>query len=83
MFSGLAQAERQSALERLGMASRHELVFVRTTFGLRALRGQQVTEAGRAAHELSASGQLEALGNGLLGLLHGESGPKQRSARPL
>jgi hypothetical protein len=37
-----------------------------------------VTEARRAAHELTASGELEALCNGFLGLLHGESGRKQR-----
>jgi len=62
------------------MAHINELVPGGTTFGLRALRGQQVTEAGRAAHELSASGNLEALGDGLFGLLHGESGRKQRFA---
>jgi hypothetical protein len=31
-----------------------------------------VTEARRAAHELALSGEFEPLGNGLLGLLHGE-----------
>ena len=61
------------------MAFGDELVAGGTTFGLRALRGQQVPEAGRAANQLSASGNLEALGDGLFGLLHGESGRKQRA----
>jgi hypothetical protein len=41
-----------------------------------------VTEAGRAANKLSAGGQLEALGDGLFGLLHGEkrsNTPERRS----
>ena len=60
------------------MAHIDQLVTRSTTFGLRALRGQQVTEAGRAANQLSAGGKFEALGDGLFGLLHGESGRKQR-----
>ena len=59
------------------MAFSNELVLGSTTFGLRALRGQQVTEARRAADQLSFGGNLEALGNGLFGLLHGRSGRKQ------
>ena len=43
-----------------------------TTLLLRALRGQQVTEARRATHELTSRGELEALSHGLFGLLHGE-----------
>ncbi len=54
------------------MAYVNELVTGGTAFGLRALRRQQVTEAGRAANQLSAGGNLEALGDGLFGLLHGE-----------
>ena len=60
------------------MAGSHELVAGGTSFGLRALRGQQVTETGRAADQLTRTGYLEALGNGLFCLLHGGSGPKQR-----
>lgn len=60
------------------MAFGDELVTRGTTFGLRALRGKQVTEAGRAANQLSGSGNFEALGDGLFGLLHGEKGRKQR-----
>lgn len=54
------------------MAISHQLVSGRTTLLLRALRAKQVTEARRAAHELALRGYLEPLGNGLLGLLHGE-----------
>ena len=61
------------------MTGSHELVAGGTSFGLRALRGQQVTETGRAADQLTRSGYLEALGNGLFGLLHVESGGKQRT----
>ena len=42
------------------MAHIDQLVTRSTTFGLRALRGQQVTEAGRAADKLSFGGNLEA-----------------------
>lgn len=68
----LTQTERQSALERPGMAFCHELVTGGTTLLLRAFRAEQVTEARRAAHELASGGEFEPLGNGLLGLLHGE-----------
>ena len=54
------------------MAFGDELVLGSTTLLLRALRTKQVTEAGRAADELALGGQLEALSNGLFGLLHGE-----------
>jgi hypothetical protein len=37
-----------------------------------------VTETGRAANQLTSCGELEALGDGLFGLLHEESGRKQR-----
>ena len=73
------EAERQAALEWFGVALGYELVTGGTTLLLRALRGKQVPEARRAAHELACGGQLEALGYGLFGLLHGESGRKQRS----
>ena len=66
------ETERQGALERPGMALCHQLVAGGTTLLLRALRAKQMTEARRAAHELALGGQLEPLGNGLLGLLHGE-----------
>ena len=65
------------------MAHIDQLITRSTAFGLRALRRQQVTEAGRAANKLSASGNLEALGDGLFGLLHGESGQKQRAGPTL
>ena len=65
------------------MAGRHELVAGGTAFGLRALRGQQVTETGCAADQLSGPGNLEALGNGLFGLLHGWSGRKQSTRAAL
>ena len=68
----LAQTERQGSLQRLGMALSHQFVTGGTTLLLRALRAQQVTEARRAAHELASGGEFEPLGNGLLGLLHGE-----------
>ena len=61
------------------MTGGHKLVAGGTSFGLRALRGQQVTETGRAADQLTRTGYLEALGNGLFCLLHGWSGPKQRA----
>ena len=77
------EAIRQAALERLGMAGSHKLVLGGTTLLLRALRGQQVTKTGRAANQLSRSGNFEALGDGLFGLLHGESGRKQRVRRPM
>ena len=68
------EAERQSPFEGFSMASGDEFVLGGTTFGLRALRRQQVPEAGRAANQLSGSGEFEALGDGLFGLLHGGSG---------
>ena len=60
------------------MAWGDKLVAGGTSFGLRALRGKQVPEAGRAADQLSGSGNFEALGDGLFGLLHGGSARKQR-----
>ena len=66
------ETERQGALERLGMTFRDQLVTRGTTLLLRAFRAKQVTEARRAAHELALGGEFEPLGNGLLGLLHGE-----------
>ena len=65
------------------MAGGNQLVAGGTAFGLRALRGQQVTETGRAADQLPGSGNLEALGNGLFGLLHGWSGRKQSTRAAL
>ena len=62
------------------MAWGDKLVAGGTSFGLRALRGKQVPEAGRAANQFSGSGNFEALGDGLFGLLHGGSARKQ-SAR--
>ena len=59
------------------MAFSHELVTGGTTFGLRALRGQQVTKTRGAADQLARTGQLEALGDGFLGLLHVRSARKQ------
>lgn len=60
------------------MAWGDKLVARGTSFGLRALRGKQVPEAGRAANQLSGSGNFEALGDGLFGLLHGGKVRKQR-----
>src|SRR5215208_1224705 len=54
------------------MALGDELVTRGTTLLLRAFRAKQVTKARRAAHELALGGEFEPLGNGLLGLLHGE-----------
>ena len=68
--SSLAETGRQAAEKHRSMAGRHQLVAGGTAFGLRALRGQQVTETGRAANQLTRTGYLEALGNGLFGLLH-------------
>ena len=72
------EAEWQAALKRLGMAFGNELIFRGTALLLCALGSKQVTKTGRAAHELTSGGELEALGDGLFGLLHGESGRKQR-----
>ena len=77
------EAERQGALQRLRMAFGDELITGGTAFGLRALRGKQVTEAGRATDQLALGGQFEALGNGLFGLLHVRSWRKQRRPRAL
>ena len=79
MRDRLPETGRQTAEERRSMTGGHELVAGGTSFGLRALRGQQVTETGRAADQLTRSGYLEALGNGLFCLLHEESGGKQRT----
>jgi len=56
------EAERQCPQKGLGMAWGDKLVARGTSFGLRAFRGQQVPEAGRAANQLSGSGNFEALG---------------------
>ncbi len=71
------EAERQTALQRRGVAFGNELVLRGTAFLLGALRGKQVTEAGRATDKLALGGQLEALGDGLFGLLHEKNGRKQ------
>jgi hypothetical protein len=52
------------------MAGSHKLVAGSTSLGLGAFRGEQVTKAWRAANQLTCTGYLEALGNGLFGLLH-------------
>ncbi len=52
------------------MTGSHKLVAGSTAFGLRAFRGEQVTETRRAANQLTRTGYLEALGNGLFCLLH-------------
>ncbi len=65
------------------MAFGNELVARSTAFGLGAFRGEQVTKARRAANELALGGQLEALGYGLFGLLHEESGRKQGAVASL
>ncbi len=75
------QTVRETALQGLRMAFGYLLVLGGTSLGLRALRGKQVTEAGRATHELAFGGKLEALGDGFLGLLHGMEGRKQRRRR--
>jgi hypothetical protein len=79
----LPKTGRQTAEERRGMAGSHQLVARSTAFGLRAFGGEQVTEPGRAANQLTRSGYLEALGNGLFGLLHEWSGGKQWTLAPL
>ena len=77
----VSETERQGALERFGMAVRHELVPGRTTLLLRGLGTEQVTEAGRAAHEFAPGGEFEPLGNGLLGLLHEERAKTETALR--
>ena len=74
----LPETGRQAAEERRSMARSHQLVARGTSFGLRAFRGQQVTETRRAADQLTRTGYFEALGDGLFCLLHEESGAKQR-----
>ena len=71
LLCALAEAGREAAEQRLRVTFGNELVARGTSFGLRAFRGQQVTEARRAANQLTRGGYLEALGNGLFGLLHG------------
>jgi hypothetical protein len=65
------------------MAFGHELVFGSTAFLLGALSGKEVTEARRTADQLARTGQFEALGDRLFGLLHVKSGRKQRTRPPL
>ena len=57
------KSEREAAFERLCVAFSHKLVAGGTALLLRALRGQQVTEAGRATHKLTCRGEFEALGH--------------------
>ena len=66
----LTEAGGQAAQEGRGVTGGNKLVPGSTTFGLRALRGQQVAETRRAANQLTRSGYLEALSDGLFGLLH-------------
>jgi hypothetical protein len=47
------KAERETAFERLRMALGHQFVAGGTALLLRAFRGQQMTEARRAANELT------------------------------
>ena len=75
----LPEAGGQAAEERLGMAGSHELVLRSTSFGLGAFGGEQVTEARSTPDQFTRTGYLEALGNGLFGLLHGWSWTKQRA----
>lgn len=63
------------------MAWGDKLVAGGTSFGLRALRGKQVPEAGRAADQLSGSGNFEALGDGLL-VFCMEGAAENRERRP-
>lgn len=71
-----SEAVRQAAEQRSRMTNVDQLVPGSTTLLLRALGGKEMTETGRAAHELALGGQLEALGDRLLGLLHGNEGSK-------
>jgi len=77
------ETERETAFEGLSVAFGNEFIPGGTTLLLRALRGQQVTEARRTTHELTGRGELEALSHGLFGLLHGEKRRKQTSDRQL
>src|ERR1700690_59876 len=77
------EAEREAAEQGFGMARRDKLVPGGAPLLLGALGRKQVPEARRAAHELSAGGQLEALGDGLVRLLHEESGRTHRVAEGL
>ena len=67
----LTEPKGQTALERLGMAGSHQLVFRSTSFGLGAFSGKEMTEARSTPNQFTRSGYLEAFGNGLFGLLHG------------
>lgn len=58
------------------MARGNLLVLGGTTLLLRALGGKEVTEPRRATHQLAFGGELEALGDGLFGLLHGNEREK-------
>ena len=61
------------------MAFSHQLVLRSATFLFRRFRGEQVTEARRAAHQLPAGGEFEALGDGFFRLLHEWSVKKHRA----
>src|SRR5690606_12903479 len=70
---------REAPLEVGSAAGVDLFVLAGSTLLLRALGGQQVTKAGRAAHQFALGGHFEALGDGFLRLLHGKSGRKQRA----
>ena len=65
------------------MALGDELVLGGPALLLGGLGRQQMAEPGRPADELAAGGQLEALGDGFLGLLHERSGQNHRVSDPL
>ena len=74
---------REAAEKRTSVADSDKFVSGGAAFLLGAFGSQQVTKTGRATHQLALGGQLEALSDGLLGLLHVRSGRKQRTARGL
>jgi hypothetical protein len=73
---------RETPLEIGSATARYLFVLGGSTLLLRTLGGRQVTEPGRAAHQLAGCRQFEALSDGFLGLLHKESGRKQSAALP-
>ena len=81
--TGRLEAEGQAAEQGLCMARSNELVLGGATLLLGRLGRKQVPEAGGPANQLATGGQFEALGNGLLGLLHERSGQTHRVAEGL
>ena len=79
MVFGLGEGHRgQHLLLEAGVDA---LGLVGATALLAGLGAQQVAGVGGAAHDFAGAGHLEALGDGLAGLLHGGKGSEQRLSR--